>query len=110
MDKKYKVITLCGSIKFKEIFFKMQEKLTLNGNIVLTPNFFQSIKKEKINEQTKKTLDGKTKKMLDEMHKQKIDMSDAIFVINVNGYIGESTKNEIEYAKSKNKEILYLEN
>ena len=48
--------------------------------------------------------------MLDGMHRQKIDMSDAIFVINVNGYIGESTKNEIEYAKSKNKEILYLEN
>ena len=101
MDKKYKVITLCGSIKFKEEFLKMQEKLTLDRNIVLTPNSFQSIKKEKINEQTKK--------MLDEMHRQKIDMSDAIFVINVNGYIGESTKNEIEYAKSKNKEILYLE-
>lgn len=101
MDKKYKVITLCGSIKFKEEFLKMQEKLTLSENIVLTPNFFESIKKEKINEQTKK--------MLDEMHRQKIDMSDAIFVINVNGYIGESTKNEIEYAKSKNKEILYLE-
>ena len=101
MDKKYKVITLCGSIKFKEEFLKMQEKLTLNGNIVLTPNFFQSIKKEEINEQTKK--------MLDEMHRQKIDMSDVIYVINVNGYIGESTKNEIEYAKSKNKEILYLE-
>ena len=101
MDKKYKVIILCGSIKFKEEFLKMQEKLTLDRNIVLTPNSFQSIKKEKINEQTKK--------MLDEMHRQKIDMSDAIFVINVNGYIGESTKNEIEYAKSKNKEILYLE-
>ena len=102
MDKKYKVITLCGSIKFKEEFLKMQEKLTLSENIVLTPNFFQNIKKEEINEQTKKMLDG--------MHRQKIDMSDAIFVINVNGYIGESTKNEIEYAKSKNKEILYLEN
>ena len=101
MDKKYKVITLCGSIKFKEEFLKMQEKLTLSENIVLTPNFFQSIKKQKINEQTKKMLVG--------MHRQKIDMSDAIFVINVNGYIGESTKNEIEYAKSKNKEILYLE-
>ena len=54
MDKKYKVITLCGSIKFKEEFLKIQEKLTLNGNIVLTPNFFQSIKKEEINEQTKR--------------------------------------------------------
>ena len=60
----YKIITLCGSIKFKDEFMKVQEKLTLDGNIVLTPNFFNSIKKEDIDE--------KTKKMLDEMHKQKI--------------------------------------
>ena len=61
----YKIITLCGSIKFKDEFMKVQEKLTLDGNIVLTPNFFNNIKKENIDE--------KTKKMLDEMHKQKID-------------------------------------
>ena len=48
--------------------------------------------------------------MLDEMHKQKIDMSDEIYVINVEGYIGESTKNEIEYAKARGKKISYLEN
>lgn len=48
--------------------------------------------------------------MLDEMHKQKIDMSDEIYVINVGEYIGESTKSEIEYAKTKNKKISYLEN
>ena len=77
---------------------KVQEKLTLDGNIVLTPNFFNSIKKEDIDE--------KTKKMLDEMHKQKIDMSDEIYVVNVDGYIGESTKNEIEYAKAKGKRFL----
>ena len=99
---KYKIITLCGSIKFKDEFIKIQEKLTLDGNIVLTPNFFNSIKKENIDE--------KTKKMLDEMHKQKIDMSDEIYVINVGGYIGESTKNEIEYAKEKGKRISYLKN
>ena len=98
---KYKIITLCGSIKFKDEFIKIQEKLTLDGNIVLTPNFFNSIKKEEIDE--------KTKKMLDEMHKQKIDMSDEIYVINVGGYIGESTKSEIEYAKEKGKRIFYLE-
>ena len=80
---------------------KVQEKLTLDGNIVLTPNFFNSIKKEDIDE--------KTKKMLDEMHKQKIDMSDEIYVVNVDGYIGESTKLEIEYAKRKDKKISYLE-
>lgn len=99
---KYNVITLCGSIKFKEEFEKIQEELTLAGNMVLTPNFFHSVKKEEIN--------NETKKMLDEMHKQKIDMSNEIYVINVGGYIGESTKSEIEYAKTKNKKISYLEN
>ena len=48
--------------------------------------------------------------MLDEMHKQKIDMSDEIYVINVGGYIGESTKSEMEYAKKNGKKISYLEN
>ena len=91
----YKIITLCGSIKFKDEFMRVQEKLTLDGNIVLTPNFFNNIKKEEI--------DLETKKMLDEMHKQKIDMSDEIYVINIGGYIGESTKSEIEYAKEFNK-------
>ena len=97
----YKIITLCGSIKFKDEFMRIQEKLTLDGNIVLTPNFFNNIKKEEI--------DLETKKMLDEMHKQKIDISDEIYVINVGGYIGESTKSEIEYAKRKGKKISYLE-
>lgn len=100
-NKKYNIITLCGSIKFKDKFIKVQEKLTLEGNIVLTPNFFNNIKKEEIDE--------KTKKMLDEMHRQKIDMSDEIYIINFGGYIGESTKAEIEYAKTKGKKLSYLE-
>ena len=95
------VITLCGSIKFKNEFMKVQEKFTLEGNIVLIPNFFNSIKKEEI--------DAKTKKMLDDMHKQKIDMSDEIYIIIFGGYIGESTRSEIEYAKAKGKKISYLE-
>ena len=97
----YKIITLCGSIKFKDEFMRIQEKLTLDRNIVLTPIFFNNIKKEEI--------DLETKKMLDEMHKQKIDISDEIYVINVGGYIGEITKSEIEYAKRKGKKISYLE-
>ena len=101
MIHEYKIITLCGSIKFKDKFIKIQEKLTLDGNIVLTPNFFNGIKKEEI--------DKRMKKMLDEMHKQKINMSDEIYVINVGGYIGESTKSEIEYAKRNSKKISYLE-
>ena len=63
IKNKYKIIPLCGSIKFKDKFTGIQEKLTLDGNMVLTPNFFNNIKKEDIDE--------KTKKMLDEMHKQK---------------------------------------
>ena len=100
-NNKYNIITLCGSIKFKDEFMKLQEKLTLDGNIVFIPNFFNNIKKEEI--------DLETKKMLDEMHKQKIDMSDEIYVINLDGYIGESTKTEIEYAKTKGKKVSYLE-
>lgn len=101
LDNRYNIITLCGSIKFKDEFIKVQEKLTLEGNIVFTPNFFNNIKKE--------NMDLETKKMLDKMHRQKIDMSDEIYVINPGGYIGESTKSEIEYAKSKGKNISYLE-
>ena len=100
MKNKYKIITLCGSVRFKEEFLKTQEELTLDGNIVLTPNFF-----------TKKLdMNKEFKTMLDEMHRQKIDMSDEIYVINLGKYIGESTKSEIEYAKSKGKDVVYLEN
>ncbi len=99
---RYNVITLCGSIKFKDKFIKIKEELTLKGNIILTPNFFNTVKKEEIS--------SEFKTMLDEMHRQKIDMSDEIYVINFEGYIGESTEAEIEYAKLKGKRIYYLEN
>lgn len=99
---KYNIITLCGSIRFKKEFLEIQEKLTLKGNIVFTPNFFNTIKKEDI------TLE--IKEMLDKMHRQKIDISDEIYVINPGGYIGESTKSEIEYAKRMGKKVSYLEN
>lgn len=98
---RYNIITLCGSIKFKSEFMKVQEELTLKGNIVFTPNFLNNVKDE---------INMETRKMLDEMHRQKIDMSNEIYVINVGGYIGESTKSEIEYAKSNGKKISYLEN
>ena len=100
LKDKYNVITLCGSIRFKNEFMKVQEELTLDGNIVFTPNFFNNLKGE---------INAETKKMLDEMHRQKIDMSNEIYVINCGGYIGESTKSEIEYAKANGKMISYLE-
>ena len=100
LKDKYNVITLCGSIRFKNEFMKVQEELTLDGNVVFTPNFFNNLKGE---------INAETKKMLDEMHRQKIDMSNEIYVINCGGYIGESTKSEIEYAKANGKKISYLE-
>ena len=51
----------------------------------------------------------KTKEMLDDMHKRNIDMADSIYVINVGGYIGESTRSEIEYAQNHGKKISYVE-
>ena len=97
---KYKVITLCGSSKYKDEFEKVQLDLTLQDNIVLSlPIFSQNdglvLSDEQLN-------------MLSEMHKQKIDMADEIFVVNPNGYIGNSTKQEIEYAISTNKPVNYL--
>ena len=102
MVKNYKVITLCGSTKFKEEFLQVQKDLTLKGNIVISVGLFGHSGDNEV------WTEG-TKEMLDDMHKRKIDMADEIFVINVNGYIGESTKSEIEYALKTNKKINYLE-
>ena len=77
-----KVITVCGSYKYKNEMQEITEKMALKGNCMLTPIELT-------------------------MHKDKIKLSDAILVVNVDGYIGDSTKSEIEYAKSLNKEILY---
>lgn len=108
-ENKYKVITLCGSTKFKDEFIKAQRELTLHGNIVISLSLFGHSGDSEVWENMDEGTSTKTKKMLDEMHRRKIDMSDEIFVINVGGYIGDSTKNEIEYAKRKGKIVKYLE-
>ncbi len=106
----YKVITLCGSTKFKNEFLKVQKDLTLSGNIVISVGLFGYSGDPEVWENMDEGTLTKTKEMLDNMHKRKIDMADEIFVINVGGYIGESTKSEIEYAKSHGKKVNYLEN
>ena len=110
MIKNYKVITLCGSTRFKDEFLKVQKDLTLKGNIVISVGLFGHSGDSEVWENMDEGALTKKKEMLDDMHKRKIDMSDEIFVINVNGYIGESTKSEIEYAKSLGKKVNYLEN
>lgn len=108
-ENKYKVITLCGSTKFKDEFIKVQRELTLQGNIVISLSLFEHSGDSEVWENMDEGTLTQTKRMLDEMHRRKIDMSDEIFVINVGGYIGDSTKNEIEYAKRKGKIVKYLE-
>lgn len=107
--KKYKVITLCGSTKFKEEFLRVQKELTLKGNVVISVGLFGHSGDFEVWENMDEGTVTKTKEMLDDMHRQKIDMADEIFVVNVGGYIGDSTKREIEYAKGKGKIVKYLE-
>ena len=102
MVGKYNVITLCGSTRFKDEFLAVQKRLTLEGNIVISVGFFGHSGDEEV------WREG-TKEMLDDMHKRKIDMADEIFVINVGGYVGESTWSEIKYARSAGKKVRYLE-
>jgi len=109
MVKNYKVITLCGSTRFKEEFMKVQKELTLKGNIVISVGLFGHSGDREVWENMDEGTLTKTKEMLDDMHKRKIDMADEIFVINVGGYIGDSTKSEIEYAIKNNKKVNYLE-
>ena len=95
-----KIITVCGSLKFYKEMIEITEKMELQGNCMLTP----------IYNPNKVSKDDFTKEealMLDKMHKERIKLSDAILVVNVNNYIGSSTKNEIEFALSLNKEIIY---
>jgi len=102
MVGKYKVVTLCGSTKFKDDFLREQKRLTLEGNIVISVGLFWHSGDDEV------WSEG-TKEMLDDMHKRKIDMADEIFVINKNGYVGTSTRSEIEYATNTGKKVNYME-
>ena len=96
----YKIITLCGSTKFKSQFENLNLNLTLQGKIILQPGCFVHSDNIYITDEQKIKLDI--------LHKEKILMSDCILVINENNYIGSSTKSEIEFAESNNIPIFYL--
>ena len=101
MKKSYKVITLCGSTRFRADFERVQKELTLQGNIVISVGLFGHSGDNEV------WNDG-VKEMLDEMHLAKIDMADEIFVINPGGYVGQSTAREIAYARSQGKTVKSL--
>ena len=109
MQGKYKVITLCGSTRFKNEFMEVQKRLTLEGNIVISVGLFGHSGDNEVWENMAEDTLTQTKIMLDDMHKRKIDMADEIYVINVGGYIGDSTKSEIAYAIEHGKVVRYLE-
>ena len=95
-----KIITVCGSLRFYKEMMNITEKMELQGNCMLVPIYNP-------NKPNKDAYTEKEKLVLDEMHKERIKLADAILVVNVDGYIGSSTKSEIQYAESLHKEILY---
>ncbi len=113
MQEKYPVVTLCGSTRFKDEFYEAQKRLTLEGNIVISVDpFGHSGNQEVWDGMDEDTLSKwfcvKTKEMIDDMHKRKIDMADSSYVINGGGYIGESTRSEINYAEKTGKRCIIL--
>ena len=109
MVGKYKIITLCGSTRFKDEFMEAQKRLTLEGNIVISVGLFGHSGDNEVWEDMDEGTLTATKEMLDDIHKRKIDMSDEIYVINVGGYIGTSTRSEINYAEELGIPVRYLE-
>ncbi len=98
-DESMKIITVCGSLRFKQEIIEITEKMDLQGNCMLSIVYPA---RQDIDDYTDEEI-----AMLNKMHKERIKLSDAILVVNVDNYIGSSTKSEIEFAKELNKEIIY---
>lgn len=95
------VVTLCGSTRFRDAFESEQRRLTLEGRIVISVGLWSH---------PEGVADGSdVKAALDELHLRKIDISHRIHVIDVGGYVGESTRREIAYAQRHGKAVTYLE-
>lgn len=102
------IVCLCGSTKFKDAFTASQLTETIAGKIVLTIGCNMKSDQEIFGHLDQKELRA-IKVRLDVLHFAKIDLADEILVMNVDGYIGESTEREIEYAAMRGKTIRYLE-
>lgn len=99
------IICLCGSTRFVDTFNEWRKKLTLKGKIVLSIEIVTTQTRQEDPQHSNPEI----KAMLDELHLRKIDLCNTVMVLNVEGYIGESTSKEIAYAQSKGKKITYLE-
>jgi hypothetical protein len=98
------IVCLCGSTRFMDAFHEMGWQLTLDGYIVLTVGVCKHAK-----DHGGEALGQDVADKLDELHFRKIDLADWVLILNVDGYIGESTRKELEYAKSHGKRVTFLE-
>lgn len=98
---KPRVVCLCGSTRFLDQYQAANRAETLSGRIVLSVGMFGHSEGLDMN--------GPVKAMLDQLHLRKIDLADEVLVINVGGYVGESTRREIAYAEAAGKPVRYLE-
>jgi len=105
--KKPTIICLCGSTRFKSAFDDANYYETMAGKIVLSVGFFMHATDNRHGENIGCTPDQKI--ALDELHKRKIDLADEVLILNVGGYIGDSTRSELEYAQRLGKTVRYLE-
>jgi hypothetical protein len=106
------VVCLCGSTRFMDAFRVTGWQLTLDGYIVLTVGVCKHAADRDGREWRQaagEALGQDVADKLDELHKRKIDLADYVFVLNVGGYIGESTRSEIAYARERGKMVVYLE-
>ena len=94
------IIAVCGSVKFKDEMLEYQNEQMKNGKWILLPeNMDIDIQ----------MIDRRVKKQMDRLHLRKIDYADKVLIWNRNGYVGESTRKEIEYARSHNRFVEFLE-
>ena len=101
-----KIVVLCGSTRFYDKFQEVNYRLTMAGRIVLSVGFYPHADAEHGEGAGHHCAEKTT---LDELHKRKIDLADEVHVLNVDGYLGESTRSEIAYAEAAGKPITYLE-
>lgn len=93
-----KIVTICGSMKYKEKMMEIAKELEIKKKYVVIQCVYSNDRFSEDEQQ-----------ILADLHYNKIEISDAIYVVNVDGYIGNSTAKEIEYAKKLGKEVMYLE-
>ena len=96
------IVCLCGSGRFREAFERAELDETLAGRIVLTIGC-------NTHDIARDTDWAHIKPMLDQLHFRKIDLADEVLILNVGGYIGESTRRELAYARSLGKRVRFLE-